>query len=131
VQVRFPFLDLALIERAATWPADFKVRRGEKRVLFKRAFGELLPAATLVKQKHGFGVPTSQWLRTHAGFVDLLHDSLLQAGGYVRTYFRAGALDEMVRRHAADSTAFYGDILWSLLMLELWHRRHCRPGGAG
>jgi asparagine synthase (glutamine-hydrolysing) len=84
-----------------------------------------------VKQKHGFGVPTSQWLRTHAGFVDLLHDSLLQAGGYVRTYFRAGALDEMVRRHAADSTAFYGDILWSLLMLELWHRRHCRPGGAG
>jgi len=131
VQVRFPFLDLALIERAATWPVDFKVRRGEKRVLFKRAFGELLPAATLGKQKHGFGVPTSQWLRTHAGFVDLLHDSLLQAGGYVRTYFRAGALDEMVRRHAADSTAFYGDILWSLLMLELWHRRHCRPGGAG
>ena len=131
VQVRFPFLDLALIERAATWPAEFKVHRGEKRVLFKRAFGELLPAATLLKQKHGFGVPTSQWLRTHAGFVDLLHDSLLQADGYVRTYFRAGALDEMVRRHAADSTAFYGDILWSLLMLELWHRRHCRPGGAG
>lgn len=131
VQVRFPFLDLSLIERAATWPADFKVRRGEKRVLFKRAFGELLPAATLVKQKHGFGVPTSQWLRTHAGFVDLLHDSLLQADGYVRTYFRAGALDEMVRRHAADSTAFYGDILWSLLMLELWHRRHGRPGSAG
>jgi asparagine synthase (glutamine-hydrolysing) len=125
VEVRFPFLDLPLIELTGTWPVAFKVHhRGEKRVLFKRAFGELLPAATLRKQKHGFGVPTSQWLRTHAGFVELLHDSLLQADSHVRTYFRAGALDEIVRRHAVDSTAFYGDVLWNLLMLELWHRRH-------
>jgi asparagine synthase (glutamine-hydrolysing) len=113
-----------LIEHTATWPVAFKVHRGEKRVLFKRAFGELLPTAILRKQKHGFGVPTSQWLRTHAGFVELLHDSLLHADSHVRKYFRAGALDEIVRRHAVDSTAFYGDILWNLLMLELWHRRH-------
>jgi asparagine synthase (glutamine-hydrolysing) len=124
VEVRFPFLDLPLIEHTATWPVAFKVHRGEKRVLFKRAFGELLPTAILRKQKHGFGVPTSQWLRTHAGFVELLHDSLHHADSHVRKYFRAGALDEIVRRHAVDSTAFYGDILWNLLMLELWHRRH-------
>ena len=130
IGVRFPFLDLPLIEFTATWPASFKVHAGEKRRLFRQAFRELLPAEILVKRKHGFGVPTSLWLRTHAGFADLAHDALLGADAHVAGYFRRGALEELLRLHASDTTAFYGDLLWSVLMLELWHRRHVResPG---
>ena len=127
IGVRFPFLDLPMVEFTATWPAPFKVRGGEKRYLFKRAFRDLLPRETLTKPKHGFGVPTSLWLRTHPGFVDLLHDALLGSDASVRAYFRPGALDELLRLHASDSTAFYGDIVWKVLMLELWHRHHLRP----
>jgi asparagine synthase (glutamine-hydrolysing) len=126
IGVRFPFLDLPLIEFTATWPASFKVHAGEKRHLFRQAFRELLPAETLAKRKHGFGVPTSLWLRTHAGFVDLAHDALLGSDAHVTGYFRRGALEELLRLHASDTTAFYGDLLWSVLMLELWHRRHGR-----
>jgi asparagine synthase (glutamine-hydrolysing) len=125
--VRFPFLDLPLVEFTTTWPARFKVRGSEKRYLFKRAFRDLLPAETLAKPKHGFGVPTSLWLRTHGGFVDLAHDALLGPDAHVQAYFRPGALEELLRLHAADSTAFYGDIVWKVLMLELWHRAHLRP----
>lgn len=124
--VRFPFLDLPLVEFTSTWPTRFKVHAGEKRRLFKQAFADLLPAETLAKRKHGFGVPTSLWLRTHPGFVELAHDTLLGPGAHVRSYFRPGALDDLLRLHAADTTAFYGDIVWSVLMLELWHRRHLR-----
>lgn len=124
--VRFPFLDLPLVEFTATWPARFKVHAGEKRHLFKQAFAGLLPAETLAKRKHGFGVPTSLWLRTHPGFSDLAHDALLGPSAHVGSYFRPGALDDLLRLHAADTTAFYGDIVWSVLMLELWHRRHLR-----
>jgi asparagine synthase (glutamine-hydrolysing) len=122
--VRFPFLDLPLVEFTTTWPARFKVRGGEKRWLFKRVFRDLLPAETLAKRKHGFGVPTSLWLRTHPGFVDLMHDTLGRRHAHVEKYLRPGAIDEMLRLHASDSTSFYGDILWNVLMLELWHRRH-------
>jgi len=127
--VRFPFLDIPLVEFAATWPGRFKVRGTEKRYLFKRAFRNLLPAETLVKPKQGFGIPTSLWLRTHPGFVDLAHDALLGPDAHVRAYFRPGALDELLRLHASDSTAFYGDIVWKVLMLELWRRHHLTPGG--
>jgi asparagine synthase (glutamine-hydrolysing) len=127
IGVRFPFLDLPFVEFTATWPAAFKVRGGEKRYLFKRAFRDLLPRETLIKPKHGFGIPTSLWLRTHPGFVDLVHDALLGADASVRAYFRPGALEELLRLHASDSTAFYGDIVWKVLMLELWHRQHLRP----
>jgi len=128
LEVRFPFLDLPLMEFTATWPARFKVRGAEKRYLFKRAFRDLLPAETLAKPKHGFGVPTSLWLRTHPGFVDLANDALLGPDAHVRSYFRPDALEELMRLHASDSTAFYGDILWKVLMLELWHRQHLGSG---
>lgn len=124
LDVRFPFLDLPLVEFTTSWPGRFKVRGAEKRYLFKRAFRDLLPAETLAKPKHGFGIPTSLWLRTHPGFVDLVNDALLAPDAHVQTYFRPGALEELMRLHASDSTAFYGDIVWKVLMLELWHRHH-------
>jgi asparagine synthase (glutamine-hydrolysing) len=126
--VRFPFLDLELVEFTTAWPGRFKVRGLDKRYLFKRAFGDLLPRETLQKRKHGFGVPTSVWLRTHPGFVDLSHDALLGRDSRVRKYFQAGALEGLLRLHAADPTPFYGDIVWMVLMLELWHRYHLAGG---
>jgi asparagine synthase (glutamine-hydrolysing) len=124
VSVRFPLLDRALVEFTGTLPAHFKVRGLEKRYLFKRAFRELLPRETLAKRKHGFGVPTSDWLKRHTGFRDLARDALASSRARQRAYFRAGAIEELLRLHAADTTPFYGDILWTVLMLELWHRRH-------
>jgi asparagine synthase (glutamine-hydrolysing) len=124
VGVRFPFLDLSLVEFTGSWPADFKVRGRDKRYLFKRAFRPLLPAATLAKRKHGFGVPTSLWLKTHVGFAELAHGALRSSDTRLRGYLRAGAIDELFALHERDATPFYGDVLWNLLMLELWHRRH-------
>jgi asparagine synthase (glutamine-hydrolysing) len=124
VDVRFPLLDLALVEFTAVLPARHKLRGLEKRYLFKRAFARLLPPATLAKRKHGFGVPTSTWLRSHREFRDLARDTLSSARARQRGYFEPGALDALLQLHAADTTPYYGDILWTVLMLEMWHRRH-------
>lgn len=129
VGVRFPLLDPRLVEFTATLPASVKVRGLEKRYLFKRAFRRLLPREILAKTKHGFGVPTSEWLRSHPGFRALARETLLSPRARQRGYFRPGAVEELFERHAADTTAFFGDILWTLLMLELWHRRHADTGG--
>ncbi len=130
VTARLPLLDLPLVEFTGTWPASLKVRGLEKRHLFKRAFRSLLPAEILAKRKHGFGVPTSQWLKEHPGFRALACDTLLSASARQRGYFRAGAVEDLFRHHAEDTTPFYGDILWRMLMLELWHRQHL-DGGRG
>ncbi|HXG02813.1 MAG TPA: asparagine synthase-related protein [Candidatus Binatia bacterium] len=124
VGVRFPFLDRALVEETASWPAWFKVRGLEKRYLFKRAFRSLLPAEVLAKSKHGFGVPTSHWLRSHPRFRALARDTLLAGPALARGYFRREGLERLFALHDADPTPYYGDILWTLLMLELWHREH-------
>ncbi|MBI2216436.1 MAG: asparagine synthase [Candidatus Rokubacteria bacterium] len=124
VGVRFPLLDVALAEFTGALAADLKVRGLEKRYLFKRAFASLLAPETLAKAKHGFGVPTSAWLRDHPGFRALAHDTLLSARARARGYLRAGAIEELFRLHRIDPTPYYGGLLWTLLVLELWQRRH-------
>lgn len=124
IGVRFPMLDPRLVEFTGTLPAWQKVRGTEKRHLFKRAFSTLLPAATLAKLKHGFGLPISDWLRTHGPFRELARDTLLSRRFRERGYLAPGAVEELVRLHEGDRTPFYGDLLWLLLMLELWHQRH-------
>ncbi len=125
--VRFPLLDHPLVEFMATLPATYKVRGTEKRYIFKQAFRELLPKEILAKVKHGFGLPTSDWLKRHPGFRELGRDTLLSRRCLERGYFAPGAVEELFRLHETDHTPFYGDKLWTLLMLELWHERH---GGA-
>jgi asparagine synthase (glutamine-hydrolysing) len=124
IGVRFPLLDSSLVEFAGTLPVRDKVRGTEKRYLFKRAFASLLPAEILAKVKHGFGLPVGEWLKTHPGFRELLRDTLLSSRCRERGYFAPGALESLFRLHADDRTPYYGDVLWTLLMLELWHRRH-------
>jgi asparagine synthase (glutamine-hydrolysing) len=124
INVRFPFLALPLVEFTGTLPVRFKVRGLEKRYLFKRAFRGLLPRETLTKRKHGFGVPTAVWLRSHRGIREMAFDVLLDGRATWRGHLKPGVLPRLFELHDGEPSAFYGDIIWSLLMLELWYRRH-------
>jgi asparagine synthase (glutamine-hydrolysing) len=132
VGVRFPLLDTRLVDLMNSLPVSYKVRGLDKRHLFKHAFRPLLPPATLAKRKHGFGVPTSVWLKSSPAFRDMARDVLLSPRARQRGYFRHGAIESLFRQHTADTTSYYGDILWTVLMLELWQRRHVdRPREVG
>jgi asparagine synthase (glutamine-hydrolysing) len=123
VAVRFPFLDERVVDAAERVPAALKMRRGELRTFFKDAFRDLLPAEIRAKKKHGFGLPISGWLRTDPGLHAMMRDLVLGERSRSRGYFRRGALEDVVRRHAEDPTPYYGTVLWNLMVLELWHRR--------
>ena len=126
IEVRFPMLDHSLAEFTGSLPAHYKVNGLEKRYLFKRAFRSLLPPEILAKRKHGFGLPVSDWLRTHPGLRELARDSLLSGTASTRVYFRPGAIDQLFRLHEGDSSAYYGHLLWMVLMFELWYSEHGR-----
>lgn len=123
VRVRFPFLDRAVAEFSGRIPPSLKVKRLEKRYLFKRAFRDLLPAEIIKKRKHGFGIPVALWLKTHPRLRELSRDTLLSGCAVQRGYFRREFIEYMFRRHAEDESSYYGDTLWTLLMIELWHRQ--------
>ncbi|HUI51572.1 MAG TPA: asparagine synthase-related protein [Terriglobales bacterium] len=123
IQTRFPFLARPVAELSGRIPAHLKVKGFEKRYLFKQAFRNLLPEEVLRKKKHGFGIPVASWLKSDPRLREFSHDILFSSRAMRRGYFRRSFLEELIALHEADDTSYYGDNVWSFLILEMWHRQ--------
>ncbi len=124
VRARFPLLDQPLAELSGRIPPALKLKGFEKRYIFKRAMEGILPPEVLHKKKHGFGVPVGQWLLQDAQLHALVKEVLCDPRTRQRGYFRADFLDELLHRRHPEHAAYYGEFVWYLLALELWHREH-------
>jgi asparagine synthase (glutamine-hydrolysing) len=124
IEVRYPYLDKEVAAVSAKIPAKLKLKGWTKRYIFKRAFEKLLPVEILQKKKHGFGLPTGDWLRSDPGFRDLARSLLLENRSLQRGYFKRSAVEELLQKHDSESSNYYGSHIWNFMMLELWHRCH-------
>ena len=119
LECRQPMLDQRVVELAIAMPISLKLRgRCGKRIL-KHAFGDLLPREVFRRRKTGFGVPLDRWFRNE--LKEMAHDVLLSERAIGRGYFRRAALEQLLAEHMA-SRRDHSARLWSLLILELWHR---------
>jgi asparagine synthase (glutamine-hydrolysing) len=119
LEVRSPFLDHEVVEFAASLPRRMKMRRLVQKYILKRAMTGILPPAILRRKKMGFGVPIDHWLRHQLR--DMAYDLLLDRRALQRGYFKPFAVRRYLDEHARGE-GYHHARLWSLLMLELWHR---------
>jgi asparagine synthase (glutamine-hydrolysing) len=124
VRVRYPLLDRRLAEFSGTIPTNLKLKGSQKRYIFKEAMRGILPEQVLFKKKHGFGVPIGNWFLQDAGLRSLAQDVLNDSRTRQRGYFRTGFYDQVLDLHRRDHAAFYGEVIWYFVALELWHRQH-------
>jgi asparagine synthase (glutamine-hydrolysing) len=120
LEARSPFLDHRVMEFAASLPVPLKVRGGRLKHLLKTAFADELPRTATSRRKMGFGVPVGRWFRAELrGF---LQETILSTGALDRGYFRPEGVRRLFVEHL-DGSADHTYPLWTLLMLELWHRQ--------
>lgn len=127
VDVAFPMLDEAVIEFAARLPARMKLRGTQLRWFFKEALRDFLPAEVITKEKHGFGLPVGVWLTSHRPLLDLARSSVERLGG--RGIFRQRFLDDLFDCLLPAHPAYYGTMVWVLMMLGLWMDRESSNAG--
>lgn len=122
LSVGFPMLDADLVAFSARLPLDYKLRGQSLRWFFKEALRGFLPDDVITKKKQGFGLPFGVWMVQHEGLKALAQDALaaLVDRGLVRADFRRSLLDEHLPAHPH----YYGTMVWILIMLEHWLRRH-------
>jgi asparagine synthase (glutamine-hydrolysing) len=118
-EARAPFLDRAFVEYAWQIPVDQKLKGRSKQMLID-AYADLLPQEVIDKQKSGFELPMSHWLRSGIlrpfmnrildGDLRVVHDGLLDRAAVKRvaTEFEQG------RSHYMKA--------WSLIALDQWYR---------
>jgi asparagine synthase (glutamine-hydrolysing) len=119
LEARSPFLDHKVMEFAASLPARFKLRGLATKYLLKNALRGLVPQENLSRSKMGFGVPIGHWFRGE--LKSLLKDAILSERSLGRGYFKPAAVKQLLDDHIARRRD-YSHQLWTLLMLELWHR---------
>jgi asparagine synthase (glutamine-hydrolysing) len=118
LDVAYPMLDEDLVDFSCRLAVDMKVRGTHLRWLYRRAMRGFLPDLIIDKKKHGFGLPFGVWTRSHNGLAALAADALasLKARRIVRPEF----LDRVIRLHRDEHAAYYGELVWVLMVLEMW-----------
>lgn len=122
VEVGFPFLSDELLEFSMGLPPEWKLKGLTLRWFFKEALRGFLPDEIIKKKKHGFGLPFGVWACKHAGLKQLAHATLhsLKTRGIIRPAF----IDELLDTHLPAHPGYYGEMVWILMMLELWMQAH-------
>ena len=118
VELRVPFLDHKILEFAARLPRNQKIRRWTMKYLAKRALRGNVPDEILSRRKAGFPVPYESWLRNNLR--TWVSEILLDSKTVSRGYFKRGAIEELLKRNVSGSE--YPHEIFSLVVLELWHR---------
>jgi asparagine synthase (glutamine-hydrolysing) len=77
-----------------------------------------LPDSVLQKSKHGFGLPFGVWMNNNESLSGLVSDSLHALGR--RGVFSSDALDRILKLHREGHASYYGELIWLLMVLELW-----------
>lgn len=118
VELRVPFLDHKILEFAARLPRNQKVRGWKMKYLLKRAVAKHVPSEILRRRKIGFPMPYVKWVNND--LKGLVMDILLDSKSISRGYFRRAAVEDLIESNFSSSR--YAAEIFSLVVLELWHR---------
>lgn len=118
LEARVPLLDHRFVERFAHIPAADKVQGGRGKHALREAMRPRLSTEVLDGKKRGFDTPLEAWIRgplkgaTRDAVESLPED-----------WFDRSALRSAFEAHQSGRTN-HDRLLWSLLVLEHWRRRH-------
>jgi asparagine synthase (glutamine-hydrolysing) len=118
LEQRVPFLDVELMRFVERIPARMRVRRLQRKWLYRKALPGLVPPATLARKKHPFATPYDDWLRSSLGTEV---ERLYGRGSAASEIIDPGAVSELVAEHRRGR-ADHKRVLYCLLEFGYWHR---------
>lgn len=121
LEVRVPFLDNQLAKYVMSLPSNYKVKKGVKKYLLKKALRGIVPDKVLDSPKKGFGVPFQNWLR--GPLSNYMKDILLDNNLASSNIFDINILSLKIEEHISGKYN-HGFILYKLLNLAIWYNKN-------
>lgn len=117
LETRVPFLDLNVINFAASMPMKYKIRDGQGKWALRQILYKYIPIDIIERPKMGFGIPVDEWLK---GPLRDWTENLLDYNGLAEdNIFNAKYIREIWEKHLNGKQNF-GHQLWNILMLQTW-----------
>ena len=120
LECRSPFLDHHLVELACRIPTNWRLRGFTHKYILKQTFADVIPPQITQRRKMGFGVPLIEWFR--GPLESVLRDVLLSPEARQRNYLNIDFVKRLIDQHVQRQRDNSAE-LWTLLMLEQWHRK--------
>jgi asparagine synthase (glutamine-hydrolysing) len=120
LELRVPFLDTGFVEWSAALPARYKLHGRTHKWMLRQIAKQWLPPVYLAQKKQGFESPMAQWLR--GPLVPMWNDVLPPRGNEIWCLVDRARAQGLWEQHQAR-TRNNSKIVFSLLMLFLWHRK--------
>ena len=121
LEARVPFLDHKLVEFAATIPPHILVQKNDPKYLLKKAAERLIPKKVIYRPKMGFAVPIADWLRNE--WKEISKDLVLSDHSSVKSYFNPLFIERIFDEHKT-SRRNHDYLIWTLMVLEMWCKKH-------
>ena len=118
LELRSPMLDVNVVEWGISLPRKYKIKGLETKHILKDVARSLVPAELIDRPKMGFGIPRAEWLRT--GMKEMVVDTLTDTTAIQRGWFASNEVKKVIDTHMSGENE--DNILWPMLMLELWAR---------
>ncbi|MEE8469547.1 MAG: asparagine synthase (glutamine-hydrolyzing) [Planctomycetota bacterium] len=118
LEVRVPLLDHRFVERFAPLPASEKIAAGRGKHRLREALRPRLPGEVLDGRKRGFDTPLAVWIR--GPLKSAVHETV---STLPEEWFDRRVLQRVLAQHVCGYRD-HSRLLWSLLVLEHWRRRH-------
>ncbi len=122
LEVRTPFVDLKVVEFAATIPEHLNITatstgEWERKLLLKKVGERYFPRDFMHRPKMGFAVPIARWFAPGGELHDVLRERLLGGDSALGELFEPSVMAGLVSRNDTGP-------LWLLLYLEEWLRQN-------
>jgi asparagine synthase (glutamine-hydrolysing) len=118
LELRSPMLDVNVVEWGISLPRKYKIKGFETKHILKDVARSLVPANLIDRPKMGFGIPRAEWLRTD--MKEMVTDLLTDKVAVDRGWFNQVEVKRTLDLHMSGTDK--DQILWPILMLELWAR---------
>ena len=118
LELRSPMLDVNVVEWGLSLPRKYKIKGFDTKHILKDVARSLVPANLIDRPKMGFGIPRAEWLRTD--MKEMITDLLTDKVATDRGWFNQIEVKKTLDLHMSGTDK--DQILWPILMLELWAR---------
>ena len=119
---RSAFMSKEFLEYIPTLPDNYKIKGKTTKYLLRQLSKKYLPADIIYQPKRGFEIPLKHWINNE------LKDPVFDYLSAPNAFYKKFVTQEFVHKLLRDRINIPGEkrakILWTLLSLEIWYKRH-------
>jgi len=122
LEARVPFFDPILLKFAANVPPALRMR--DNKYVLREAVRPYLPDFALERPKQHFNSPILSWFDHELS--GHIREVLLNPNAFITDFFNRAVLERLLKDHLWGRTSQV-EVLFRLLVLELWGQRFIKP----